>query len=81
METSAKINIPPLSVQKDEITISGDKEAVAVAKEKILMIYKEKVDILLNYVHVNLLLPTAARLSTVNHYNCIYTRLTSRSST
>ena len=74
METSAKINIPPLSVQKDEITISGDKEAVAVAKEKILMIYKEKVDILLNYVHVNLLLPTATRLSTVNH---IYTRLTS----
>ena len=43
METSTKINIPPPSVQKDEITISGEKEGVAMAKEKILMIYKEKV--------------------------------------
>ena len=43
METGTKINIPPPSVQKDEITISGEKEGVAIAKEKILRIYKEKV--------------------------------------
>ncbi|CAB4021572.1 eukaryotic translation initiation factor 4 gamma 1 isoform X1 [Paramuricea clavata] len=42
METNTKIYIPPPSVQKDEITISGDKEGVAVAKDKILRIYKEK---------------------------------------
>lgn len=43
-DTATKINIPPTSVQKDEITISGDKEGVALAKEKILKIYKEKVE-------------------------------------
>jgi hypothetical protein len=43
METNTKFNIPPSLVQKDEITISGDKEGVAVAKDKILGIYKEKV--------------------------------------
>jgi hypothetical protein len=45
METGAKINIPPPSVHKDEITISGEKEGVAIAKEKILSIYKDKVGI------------------------------------
>lgn len=43
METNTKINIPPPSVQKDEITISGEKEGVAKAKETIWRIYKEKV--------------------------------------
>jgi hypothetical protein len=46
METNANIYIPPPSVEKDEITISGDKEGVAIAKNKILRIYKEKVDII-----------------------------------
>lgn len=45
METKTKINIPPLSVQKDEITILGEKDGVAIAKDKILRIYKEKVNI------------------------------------
>ena len=49
METNTKINIPPPSVQKDEITISGDKDGVAVAKEKILMIYKDKVGMFVLY--------------------------------
>ncbi|XP_066997687.1 vigilin [Anabrus simplex] len=40
-ETGVRINIPPLSVQKDEITIAGEKEGVMVAKERILAIYKE----------------------------------------
>lgn len=43
METGTKINIPPPSVQKDEITISGDKDGVNQAKDKIIRIYKEKV--------------------------------------
>lgn len=42
-ETGARINIPPPSVNKDELTIAGEKEAVALAKEKILKIYEEKV--------------------------------------
>ncbi|XP_028393842.1 vigilin-like [Dendronephthya gigantea] len=42
METGTKINIPPPSVQKDEVTISGDKDGVNLAKDKIIRIYKEK---------------------------------------
>lgn len=42
-ETGARINIPPLIVQKDEIVVSGEKEAVAQARERILAIYEEKV--------------------------------------
>uniref|UniRef100_A0A1W7R994 Vigilin n=1 Tax=Hadrurus spadix TaxID=141984 RepID=A0A1W7R994_9SCOR len=41
-ETGARINMPPPSVQKDELTIAGEKEAVAKAKECILKIYEEK---------------------------------------
>lgn len=41
-ETGARINVPPPSIQKDEITIAGEKEAVAKAKECILKIYEEK---------------------------------------
>ena len=41
-QTSARINIPPPSVQKDEITIAGEKEGVAKAKEIIMAIYEEK---------------------------------------
>ncbi|XP_017472709.1 PREDICTED: vigilin isoform X2 [Rhagoletis zephyria] len=40
-ETGAKINVPPQSVQKDEIVISGEKDAVANAKAKVEAIYKE----------------------------------------
>lgn len=41
-ETGAKINIPPATVQKDEISITGEKEAVLLAKEKIIHVYEEK---------------------------------------
>lgn len=41
-QTSARINIPPPSAQKDEITIAGEKEGVAKAKETIMAIYEEK---------------------------------------
>lgn len=42
-ETGARINIPPLSVQNDEITIAGEKEGVLLAKQKIEHIYKDMV--------------------------------------
>ncbi|XP_058464873.1 vigilin isoform X1 [Malaya genurostris] len=40
-ETGAKINIPPTSVQKDEIIITGEKEGVLEAKARIEAISKE----------------------------------------
>ncbi|RWS27624.1 vigilin-like protein [Leptotrombidium deliense] len=41
-ETGAKIHIPPPSVQSDEISITGETEAVTLAKQRILDIYDEK---------------------------------------
>lgn len=40
-ETGTKVNVPPQSVQKDEIIIMGEKDAVATAKAKVESIYKE----------------------------------------
>lgn len=40
-ETGARINVPPPSVNKDEIVIAGDKEGVLAAKAKIEAMYKE----------------------------------------
>lgn len=42
-ETGARINIPPASVQEDEITIAGEKEGVLAAKQKIEDIYRDMV--------------------------------------
>lgn len=42
-ETGARINIPPPSVPKDEIVITGEKEAVAMAVARVRAIYEEKV--------------------------------------
>lgn len=42
-DTGARINIPPPSVMKNELTIAGEKEAVALAKERVLKIYEERV--------------------------------------
>jgi len=42
-ESGVRINIPPLSVQKDEITIAGEKEGVMMAKQRIIAIYNEMV--------------------------------------
>ncbi|XP_042900399.1 vigilin [Parasteatoda tepidariorum] len=41
-ETGARINIPPASVLKDELTIAGEKVAVAKAKERVQQIHEEK---------------------------------------
>lgn len=34
--TGVKVNIPPLSVQKDEISIAGEKDGVLKVKEAVL---------------------------------------------
>ncbi|XP_060796335.1 LOW QUALITY PROTEIN: vigilin [Neoarius graeffei] len=41
-ETGARISIPPPSLLKDEIVITGEKEAVAMAIARIRAIYEEK---------------------------------------
>uniref|UniRef100_A0A4D5R9H2 Vigilin n=1 Tax=Scolopendra viridis TaxID=118503 RepID=A0A4D5R9H2_SCOVI len=41
-QTNARINVPPPSVNKDEITIAGEKDGVARAKEIITKIYEDK---------------------------------------
>ncbi|XP_031441151.1 vigilin isoform X5 [Clupea harengus] len=41
-ETGARISIPPPSLPKDEIVITGEKEAVAMAIARIRAIYEEK---------------------------------------
>jgi len=38
-----KIVVPPHSVDKDEIVVSGEKEGVLEAKRFIMTIYEEKV--------------------------------------
>lgn len=46
-ETGARINIPPPSINKTEIVITGEKEQVAVAMAMIKKIYEEKVNVAL----------------------------------
>jgi len=41
-ETGAKINIPPPSVNKNEISLSGEREGVAKARDYIMRVYEEK---------------------------------------
>jgi transcription antitermination factor NusA-like protein len=41
-ETGAKINVPPLSVNKNEIVVSGEKEGVHRAVQQIMAVYNEK---------------------------------------
>jgi hypothetical protein len=38
-----KINVPPFSVMKDEISVSGGKEGVQIVAQHIRKIYEEKV--------------------------------------
>lgn len=44
-ETGARINIPPPSINKTEIVITGEKEQVAVAMALIKKVYEEKVNV------------------------------------
>lgn len=64
-ETGARINVPPPSVNKMEIVITGEKEQVALAMAKIKKIYEEKVSSAIQeykfmehlLIHVYLFLP------------------------
>lgn len=40
--TGARINIPPPSVMKDELTVAGDKDGVKAAVDEIMRIYNDK---------------------------------------
>uniref|UniRef100_A0A668U1V2 Vigilin n=1 Tax=Oreochromis aureus TaxID=47969 RepID=A0A668U1V2_OREAU len=42
-ETGARINVPPQSVNKTEIVITGEKEQVALAVTKIKKVYEDKI--------------------------------------
>ena len=45
-QTGARISVPPLSVDKDEIVVSGEKEGVHQAIERIMAVYEEKVGLI-----------------------------------
>ena len=38
---NVRINIPPLSVQKDELSITGEKDGVLAVKTAIVAIWKD----------------------------------------
>ena len=40
--SGAQINVPPPSVNKDELTVAGEKESVHKAVKVIMDIYKER---------------------------------------
>ena len=46
-ETGARINIPPPSMMKNDISVAGDKESVAKAIVKIREIWGEMVSYLI----------------------------------
>lgn len=46
-ETGVKIHVPPISINRDEITVTGDKEGVQMAIEKIKQIYTKMVCIII----------------------------------
>ena len=42
-QTGARINVPPLSVMKDELAVSGEKDGVQIAATRIKSIWKDMV--------------------------------------
>ena len=44
-QTGARINVPPPSVMKNEIVVSGEKDGVHQAVTSIMKLYDEKVQI------------------------------------
>ncbi|CAG2116071.1 unnamed protein product, partial [Medioppia subpectinata] len=41
-ESGAKVSVPPPSVNKEEISITGEREAVLMAKDKIMHIFRDR---------------------------------------
>ena len=44
---NVRINIPPLSVMKDELSVAGETEGVQAVKAKIMKVFKDIVSTLL----------------------------------
>lgn len=51
-ETGVKIHVPPISINRDEITVTGDKEGVQMAIEKIKQIYTKMVCVIISKMSV-----------------------------
>lgn len=66
-ETGARISIPPPSLPKDEIVITGEKEAVALALNRIRAIYEDKVSLrgTVSSVYRDQFSPTVEKLSSL----------------
>ena len=47
---SVRINVPPLPVMKDEISVAGETEGVQSVKNKIMDLFKDIVSFLLFYI-------------------------------
>ena len=56
-KTGARIHVPPISVEKDEIVVSGEKDGVLKAVKEITTIYNDKVadDLLYFWCYMKLL--------------------------
>ena len=52
-ENNVRVHIPPPSVQKDEIVVTGEKDGVAAAVAKIKAIYNRKVSFRLQKIMGN----------------------------
>lgn len=55
--SGVKINIPPLSVQKDEISIAGERDGVLKAKQAILQVKLFIINNFDSYIVYNLVIP------------------------
>lgn len=64
-ETGVQIYVPPLSMYSDEISVSGDKEGVQLAIEKINDIHTRMVCKIFNLIYVHLLI--VLNLNCVKH--------------
>lgn len=71
-ETNTRINIPPPSVESDEITITGEKEGVENAKNRILQIYEEMVNSCDSYIQLFVRQRIISRGKDLKFYVCIF---------
>lgn len=67
-ETGARISIPPPSLPKDEIVITGEKEAVALALSRIRAIYDDKVRLASEDLFPEFSVRTEAKVEIISHH-------------
>ena len=73
-----RINIPPLSVMKDEISVAGEKNGVLAVVEKIKEISKVLVSyelivilvVIMIYMMISLIINTHINERTMNYCSC-----------